>query len=177
MWIWRQAKNAKKHTLRRVFLHTFILQIHTFLVCKNTHLFRKIHTFTCVKKHALRCASVVSIGRIFQLFGFFNSSVCFGAKRERSVSCDTDLSSTNQNAPFTLWTWDYGPEKIKTSSFKRKLKKISDWKQLVHVNVNKSFIYKEQNKFWKKTMFLITMRGPLNTSLWLPEVFSPLPFL
>ena len=43
-----------------------------------------------------------------------STSVCFDAKCERSVSCDTNLSSTNQKAPFTLRTWDSGPEKINT---------------------------------------------------------------
>ena len=53
--------------------------------------------------------SLVSIGRVFQLFGLFfefenclYSQVWFGAKRERSVTCDTELSSTNQKAPFML---------------------------------------------------------------------------
>ena len=33
-----------------------------FKVCKNTHLFRKIHTLSCVKKHALRCVNLVTEG-------------------------------------------------------------------------------------------------------------------
>ena len=35
-------------------------------------------------------------------------------EHERSVPCDTDLSATNQEAPFRLRTWSYGPEKNKT---------------------------------------------------------------
>jgi hypothetical protein len=52
---------------------------------------------------------IVSIGRAFQLSGLFvefenclHSSVCFGAKREKSVTCDMDLLLTNQKAPFTF---------------------------------------------------------------------------
>jgi hypothetical protein len=30
--------------------------------------------------------------------------------------------------------------------FQKKIEKISDWKQLVHVHINRSLIYKQQNK-------------------------------
>ena len=58
----------------------------------------------------------VSIGKIFQLFGklfqfenCLHSLVCFGAKRESSVTCAWEP----YRVILTSLQWDYGPEKIK----------------------------------------------------------------
>jgi hypothetical protein len=56
-----KRKTPKTH-LEACFLHTFIVQIHTF--------FRKIHNLSCVKKHALRCVNLATEGvlKIHTLF-------------------------------------------------------------------------------------------------------------
>ncbi len=45
----------------------------------------------------------------FEFENSLHSSTCF------SVSCNVDLSLSNQKAPSTLRTWDYGSEKVNSN--------------------------------------------------------------
>ena len=63
--------------------------------------------------------SLRSIRAIFFKFLLFLILICVFTPRlvlarehERPVPCDTDVSGTNQNAPFGLRTWSYGPPKV-----------------------------------------------------------------
>jgi hypothetical protein len=65
----KQETQKKTHLKACFFTHLYLANTHL-EVCKNTHLFRKIHTLTCVEKHDLRCVNLATEGvlKIHTLF-------------------------------------------------------------------------------------------------------------
>ena len=67
--------------------------------------------FLRIYVYLLNTASRDVIFKFWRLKNVFTPRLVLARKHEMSVPCDTDLSATNQKAPFRLRTWSYEPEK------------------------------------------------------------------